>query len=102
MRVFFAKIVPEPDEPEVFSTGWAEAVTRDGKRLVLHNCQTCVAHMVGSTLRYRVIHLGNIRINRALISRVPAPEWFKRVVDMDQHTPLKDRTAQSLLSSGRR
>lgn len=98
MRVFFAKVVPEPNEPEVFSTGWAEAVTRDGKRLILHNCQTCVATFVAGVLRYRVIQLGDIRINRALISRVPAPEWFKRVVDMDQATPLRDRTTPALLS----
>ena len=102
MRVFFAKVVPGLNEPEIFSSGWAEAVTRDGKRLVLHNCQTCVACPVDGVLRYRVIQLGDIRINRALISRVPAPEWFRRVTDLDQTPLLRDRTAPSLLSASGR
>ena len=99
MRVFFVKVVPEPGEPEVFSTGWAEAVTRDGKRLILHNCQTCLARPVKGVMRYSVVQLGDIRINRAIISKVPSPEWFKRVMDMDQHSPLKDRTTPALLSA---
>lgn len=92
MRVFFAKVVPEPNDPETFSSGWAEAYSKDGRKMVLHNCQTCVAVSENGELKKRVIELGDIRVNRAILTRVAAPEWFRRTTNLDKVSPLKDRT----------
>lgn len=101
MRVYFIKVVPDPNEPDIYSTGWAEDVVRDGRYLVLHNCQTCIAFHDGKTIGKRVIQLGNIRIDRAIISRVPAPDWFRRITDPDQPLPVSDRSSGALLLDGR-